>query len=99
MKYEIECKDLQGKIEVYFNGLGYYLVYITEEMEVISRDTLKEISLEIDYGTIYFYTNAGVDIHSSESSTLHGISVIRIPYHHKSKVIERILDLSIIETH
>lgn len=74
----ITTKTLQHKLELYTEGWDYHLIYVTDDIEVIDRQTLKDLSDTLGcLGDITLYTNAGTDLHSSED-TLYGITVKRL---------------------
>jgi hypothetical protein len=60
---------LANKIEVHQVGLDYHLIYLTEDIESIDRQTLTKLSFDLGcLGETTLYTNAGVDLHSSEEA-------------------------------
>ncbi len=74
-------------LELFYNKGVYTLVYLTEEMESLSRDLLKKISDTIgSYDKVIFHTNAGIDMHSSETE-LYGIIPKRLRYDAYTKFV------------
>tara|TARA_R110000737_G_scaffold134595_1_gene165931 strand:- start:1605 stop:1883 length:279 start_codon:yes stop_codon:yes gene_type:complete len=82
MRAEISLKlglGLEKLIPVKFNGLSYNIIYKTESFETFTREILKELSELISHDNIHLYTNAGIDLHTSETE-LYGIKVHKVSY-------------------
>ena len=87
----ISSPYLANKIELHQVGLDYHLVYLTDEIESIDRQTLTKLSFDLGcLGETTLYTNAGVDLHSSEEAR--GITIRRLApgfYDYLLKVLEK----------
>lgn len=77
---EYECHQAVGRIDGIVN---FAVCYYTEEIESISRSQLDEIidayKLSREY-KINLYTNAGVDLHTSEKNKYKSITINRLNY-------------------
>lgn len=85
---EIRNTTLANPIELHQSGLDYHLIYLTEEIESISRATLKKLASDLGcLGNLHLHTNAGIDLHSSEDE-LYGFRTHRLAPNFKEKLIE-----------
>ena len=77
---------LLNPVQAFMTKERYALFYYTEEIESIGRDTLDNILSNIKHSNVVLFTNAGVDMHSTEKD-YKGLKIKKFRFNDCDKVL------------